>query len=78
MLLSFLSWDLAPQSFGRLRARVPEQSVRKVVLAEWRSLVSGGKAGPADLLAKSSPPIVAKEMVVGLGDAPSNSCMSGR
>jgi hypothetical protein len=56
----------------------PEQSMRKVVLAERRSLVSGCNAGPADLLARSNPSILAKEVVVGLGDAPSNACMSGR
>lgn len=57
---------------------IPEPSVRQVVLAERRSLGSGSNAGPADLLARSNPPIRTKEMVVGLGVAPSNSCMSGR
>jgi hypothetical protein len=56
----------------------PERSMRKMVLAERRSLVSGFCTGPADLLARSNPPILAKEVVVGLGDAPSNACMSGR
>jgi hypothetical protein len=35
-------------------------------------------AGLADLLARSNPPILAEKMVVGLGDAPSDACMSGR
>ncbi len=57
---------------------VPERNARKVVLAERRWLVSGFCAGPADLLARSNPPIPAEELVVGLGDAPSNACMAGR
>lgn len=57
---------------------LPERSARKVVLAERRWLVSEFQSGPADLLAGSSPPIPAEGLVVGLGDAPSNACMSGR
>src|SRR5687767_11600531 len=60
------------------RARLPNGARAKLVLAERRWLVSGFCTGPADLLASSNPPILAKEMVVGLGDAPSNACMSGR
>ena len=56
----------------------PERNARKVVLAERKWLVSGFCAGPAGLLARSYPLTLAKELVVGLGDAPSNTCMSGR
>ena len=60
------------------RARSPNGACAKLVLAERKWLVSGFCAGPADLLARSNPPTLAKELVVGLGDAPSIACMSGR
>ena len=60
------------------RARSPNGARAKLVLAERRWLVSGYCAGPADLLASANPPKLAKELVVGLGDAPSDACMSGR
>ena len=69
---------LAPESFGRLRMRFPNDAHANGC---WRG---GGRSspkfysGPADLLAGSNPPTSAKELVVGLGDAPSDACMSGR
>src|SRR5262245_22631065 len=79
MLLSFLSSGPCPEELRPFQRAHSSNGVRtKMVLAERRSLVSGFCTGPADLLASSTPPKLAKELVVGLGDAPSDACMSSR
>ena len=77
MSLSFLSSGPCSEELRPFGARSRMERAQ-LVPAERRLLVSGFYAGLADLLARSNPPTLAKEMVVGLGDAPSNACMSGR
>lgn len=72
MALSFLSSWPCSEELRPFTAHAPRGTRAKLVLAERRWLVSGFCTGPADLLASSNPPKLAEELVVGLGDAPSN------
>lgn len=65
---------------GLLASRTPDHSrprracsllhYVRMVLAERRWLISGFNAGPADLLARPNPPMLANNLVVGPGVAP--------